>query len=225
MCFKWAISSALFPISKNSDRVSMYSPHEDKLNWSGLTFPVKLPQIRIFERNNINLTVNVYESESTDIVPVYLTNHTKRSAHIDLLLLTEGDKSHYVWIKSMSRLISSRSSNHRKSFVCPHCSHPFTREEAFTKHFPDCSRHVRQIVNFPDEQHDTLFWKSRAKTEFFPYVIYADFESILAPRDGVINEHLPCGFCLYVVNRDRVEHFEPILYSGPDTMDVFFSTN
>ena len=66
-----------------------------------------------------------------------------------------------------------------------------------------------------------MFWKSRARTEFFPYVKYADFESILAPRNGVINEHLPCGFCLYVVNRDRVEHFEPVLYSGPDTIDVF----
>jgi hypothetical protein len=60
-CFQYAILSAMFPADKHSERMSKYTPHIDKVNWSGLTYPVKLPKIRLFERNNTNVTVNVYK--------------------------------------------------------------------------------------------------------------------------------------------------------------------
>ena len=61
-CFKWAILSALFPASKDAQRVGKYAEHENKLDWSGMTFPVTLDKIRFFERRN-NLSVNVYGCE------------------------------------------------------------------------------------------------------------------------------------------------------------------
>ena len=84
-------------------------------------------------------------------------------------------------------------------------------------------------MNFPDEKHDKIFWKSRAKTEKYPFVIYADFESCLVPvnterAEGVtqvISEHIPSGFCTYTVCNFGDYNTEPVLYSGPDTMNVF----
>ena len=51
-CFKWAVLSALFPVGKNADRVSKYTEHEEKLDWSGLTFPVQMDKIALFERTS-----------------------------------------------------------------------------------------------------------------------------------------------------------------------------
>jgi len=67
--------------------------------------------------------------------------------HIDLLLITEGLKSHFVWISHISRLVARRTKSKQSTFVCNHCSHPFTNEKAFDRHFPDCSIHTRQMIN------------------------------------------------------------------------------
>ena len=104
-CFQWAVLSALFPVNDcNTHRVNKYSPFVDNVNFSSLKFPVTLPQIRQFERLNVNIRINVYVYHDGDIVPVYLSKHGIRPKHIDLLLLKEGDNAHYTWIKSMSRL-------------------------------------------------------------------------------------------------------------------------
>lgn len=47
-CLRWALKSALFPMAKNADRPSRY-PKNDGLNWEGIDFPVKVPQIRKLE--------------------------------------------------------------------------------------------------------------------------------------------------------------------------------
>ena len=134
----------------------------------------------------------------------------------------------------MSRLVAHRTKHEHRSYVCPHCSFAFYTEISFNNHFPDCSKHARQVIQFPDEDHNELFWISRAKTAAYPMVVYADFESTLLPVGGektpgtthAIREHVPSGFCMYIVSRyslDGVkpEEFEPLLYSGLNALDVF----
>ena len=236
-CFKWAVLSALYQATSNGDRINVYIPHVEKVNWNGIRFPVQLNQIRQFERNNLCCTVNVYKYVDTDIVkkkpfqviPVYITRHEARLKHIDLLLLTNEVTSHFVWIKSMSRLISSRIKKNNRTFVCPHCIHPFKSEEYFVNHFPDCSKHIHQKIVYPTGDDTRLFWKARSKTELYPFVIYADFESYLEERDGeeieggtfVINEHKPSGYCIYTVSTEDIYQTPPILYSGVDCMEHF----
>jgi hypothetical protein len=64
-CFKWAILSALFPVSKDAQRVNKYRDCEDNLNWSGLKFPVKLSQIKTFEQKN-SISVHVFGCDTKD---------------------------------------------------------------------------------------------------------------------------------------------------------------
>jgi hypothetical protein len=119
-CFQWAILSALFP-EMNANRVTKYEQHVNKLNWTGLKFSASLPQIRLFERLNTCLTVNVYvyKENNGDVIPVYITKHTAREKHVDLLLLQNAENSHYVWIKNMSALVCHRSKNTRKPMFVP----------------------------------------------------------------------------------------------------------
>jgi hypothetical protein len=228
-CFRWAILSAMYPATKNANRVCNYEPFVERVNWTGLKFPVTLSQIPMFERNNPNLRINVYVfvEEDMEVIPVYISKCLAREKQIDLLLLREGDKSHYVWIKKMSALVCHRSTNRSHVFICPHCIHPYTTEESFNRHLPECSQHKRQKVSLPKKDEKWLFWKSENKTEYCPYVIYADFESYLSPVQqgggkGVVNEHIPSGFCCYTVSRDEEFCSKPVLYSGPNCMDVFF---
>jgi hypothetical protein len=237
-CFKWATLSAIFPVSYSSDRMSAYIQHSNKLDWTGLRFPVQLNQIRQFERNNTCCTVNVYKFVEADpikktpveIIPVYITRHEPRLKHIDLLLLKNEITSHFVWIKSMSRLISCRTKKRGRTLVCPHCVHPFKSEEYFVNHFPDCSKNIYQKNVYPTGDDARLFWKARSKTELYPFVIYADFESYLEVRGGdevegksnVINEHKPSGYCIYTVSTVEEYQNPPIIYSGVDCMEHFF---
>jgi len=111
MCFKWAVLSALYPPENHANLVSSYTRYMHYVNWKGLKFPI----IRKFERQNRNITVNVYSYKpptpadevaaieaaggivlNHDIIPQYLTKKTKRNKHVDLLLITEGFKSHFV---------------------------------------------------------------------------------------------------------------------------------
>jgi len=123
LCFKWAMLSALYKPTGHVDDVSAYDIHVNKLNFSGLRFPMSLSQIRQFERQNKKVSVNVYlykppivvdpnDEDSVfaheayvnsaallaahDIVPCYLSKFNRRKNHVDLLLLKEGSDCHYV---------------------------------------------------------------------------------------------------------------------------------
>ena len=52
-CFKWAITRALNPVEKNSERIDQELRETSKaLNWKGLKFPIKLSDINKFEKHN-----------------------------------------------------------------------------------------------------------------------------------------------------------------------------
>ena len=106
-CFKWAVLSALFPANKDAQRVGKYKEHEQKLDWGGLPpeGPVTLQDIPKFERRN-SASVNVYGWDEKKkgghlLQKSKMVLNAKR--HVDLLLLEQGSKTHYCWIKSFSR--------------------------------------------------------------------------------------------------------------------------
>jgi hypothetical protein len=136
MCFAWAILSALHP-GYNAQRVTNYRQYLNSIDLKGIKFPTPINQVGRFEKNNPTLSINVYKlgKNEKEIIPKYVTKCGKRQKHIDLLLLTSDDKSHYVWIKNMSALICHRSKNKNAVFVCPHCV--FSSKKAFDNHFDD----------------------------------------------------------------------------------------
>jgi len=62
-CFKWAI------LAKHVTRTTVcrigenYKQHENKYNFDGISFPTPLSDIPKFEKNNVNVSVNVYGIE------------------------------------------------------------------------------------------------------------------------------------------------------------------
>lgn len=117
-CFKWAIVAAFANLGNNSSHPSTYkvditSTRIDvngvNLKFDGLSFPLKMSDISLFERMNGNISINVfgYDEKKDIIVGPHYKAEQIRPHHINLLFLqsfnNDSTRSHYAWIKNMSR--------------------------------------------------------------------------------------------------------------------------
>ncbi|KAL4118889.1 hypothetical protein QTP88_011771 [Uroleucon formosanum] len=62
-CFKWAILAKHVACDNNSRVNENYTKHDDKYIFNGISFPTPLSDISKFEKNNPNVSVNVYGLE------------------------------------------------------------------------------------------------------------------------------------------------------------------
>ena len=96
----------------NSSRVLKYEEYEHELNVSGIQYPVDIKDIGRFEHGN-KIGVNVYGYKEKKIFPLHISTAAVARHHVNLLYITAGEKSHYVLIKDLSRLVSSQYNNHK----------------------------------------------------------------------------------------------------------------
>ena len=179
-CLKWTLKSALFPVSKDPQRTRKF-PRSDGLNWDGIEFPAKITQIRKLEKQNEGLAINVWGWENNDLIILHISHKSKAIKRINLMLLTDGDNSHYCWIKRMSRLILGKTKYKNKHFYCEFCLTRFSVERALKPHQEICDgvngRPTR--IDIPEKGKNTLKFENYQKQQKPPYLIYADFESII----------------------------------------------
>ena len=57
---------------------------------------------------------------------------------MDLLLLIDNDKSHYVYIKDFDRFMFHKTKNKNKKWFCRSCLQCFSSENVFIKHNEKC---------------------------------------------------------------------------------------
>jgi len=179
-CFAWAVVSALYPIEcPNSYRTSLYPHYTTVLQLEGVKFPMKQLDIRVFEELN-NLSINVYGLEGNSIIgPLHFTSFRKE-IHVNLLYLEDGEKTYYSWIRNLSRLVSSQLSKHEKrKYLCDGCLLYFSCQSKLDEHLEqDCNK-IRTILPTPDN--NILKFLNYNKQMRVPFIIYADFESVLKP--------------------------------------------
>lgn len=181
MCFKYAVLSALFPAKANSHRVSNYTQHLNKLNFNGISFPVQITQIAKFEKQNVNISINVYifNEKEQKVRPLRLTKSV-RANHIHLLLLMKNGKHHYCWIKHLSRLLSSQTSlNASKKFFCDRCLNHFGNMMRLEVHKIKCIDKNECGIEMPLEGKNKIKFKSYEKQLQVPFIVYADIETLL----------------------------------------------
>lgn len=210
-CFAWAVTSAIYPPIGPVQEVSSYPHFSTVLNVTGMDFPIKLKDISKFETLN-NISVSVYGLEKEfknnkikyEIVGPLRYAPKKLRYHVNLLLITEdcGEnhhcrkeciKSHYCWIKNFSRLVSSQVSLHEhRKYFCDGCLMYFSSEKSLLQHQSNDCNHVYTTTpsnNFRIDKFGKSVPENILKFENFekqlkvPFVVYADFESILKPFD------------------------------------------
>ena len=59
---------------------------------------------------------------------------------------------HYTLIRSLSRLLHSRTNHGNKTFPCPYCLHRCYTQQHLDKHILDCSTHKECRISFPSNK-------------------------------------------------------------------------
>jgi hypothetical protein len=228
-CFQWAIISALHPATHHVHRVSNYIPHADKLDFTGIDFPVQMKDISKFENQN-DITVNVFGYEKGNIYPIHLTK--KRFVrHVDLLVISNGNKSHFCWIKNFNRLMNDGQHDHQK-FYCCYCLHGFTKSKLLEKHRPYCQIHGAQRTEMPPEENKWLTYTDVSKQLKVPFIIYADFECIAEKISTCqpdvckssttkLAKHISSEFTYKIVGSDDNLTEDHVTYRGTNVAETF----
>ncbi|XP_036141224.1 uncharacterized protein LOC118645049 [Monomorium pharaonis] len=123
-CFAWSVVAALHRAERNTGLESSYPHYTTVRKFDDIAFPVTIKDIGRFENFN-NVSINVYgmkkEMAMLKILPLRLSND-KKEKHVNLLYVQnprEDSASHFVWIKNLSRLMSSQlSKNKHKKYIC-----------------------------------------------------------------------------------------------------------
>ena len=69
--------------------------------------------------------------------PIFVSNQ-KFENSMDLLLIADGDKSHYVYIKDFDRFMFHKTKNKNKKYFCRSCLQCFSSNNVLTRHKEDC---------------------------------------------------------------------------------------
>lgn len=194
-CFKWSVISSLHKVSNNSSRRSSYVKYVDNYDFSMLTCPVFVNDVKIFEKHNVGIGVNIfsYKIRSTtgkhrvELLPEYISNlnYVQGVKIANLLLLENQNHSHYVGIKDISKLIGENG--YRKQLICYNCMCRFSKVN-YSKHLEDCRKNQQQKVRMPSSipfEKPTLKFSNFQNTLKQGFVAYSDWESILRPVGGV----------------------------------------
>ena len=123
---------------------------------------------------------------------------------MDLLLLINKNKSHYVYIKDFDRFMFHKTKNKNKKYFCKSCLQCFSSKNVLTKHKEVClSINGAQSVRL---EKGTIEFKNYFKQIPVPFKIYADFECNLRGVESYegsytkkYQDHVPCSFAYEVV--------------------------
>ena len=192
---------------KDPQRVSNLRKFMDNYNWSGLEFPVSIKDIGKFEISN-NISVNILAVEGRDIY-IHRKGRRMMGREINLLMVSEDGINHYTAIKSLSRLLKSSNTKHKcKQHFCMNCLQGFMQESSRDQHQVCCEDNESVRAEMP-KQGSTIEFKNGQNQFKVPFIMYADFESILELMDPVdpgspnqpytneVNQHTPSDWCVY----------------------------
>lgn len=227
-CFLWSIMAHMYPASRNSNRVSSYPHFRNILNINGMSFPPTLDDLKIFEKNNPNISINVYGLEQNNDVsgPLYKTFKQKLT-HVNLLFIEQNGRAHFCLIKNFEKLVHKQlTKNTSKIHLCQECFIYFNTEEKLFSH--NCER-VKTILPEPNSK---LSFSHFERTQRVPIVIYGDFESLLLEySDKSKSEHVEnmqvheaTCFAYYICCQSKPELNEYVSYRGPNCAKKFIDT-
>ena len=108
----------------------------NKLDYKGINFHFsKKDYCRIEIQNKICINVFCYDNKLT--YPVYLSDQ-KFNDNMDLLLISNEFKSHYVYIKDFDRFMFNKTKNRNNKHFCKCCLQCFSSNEILIEHKKDC---------------------------------------------------------------------------------------
>ena len=249
-CFMWCVLRALNPKDKNAERIDNdLKSKVETLNMEGIQYPVSFRGIDRFEQLNPEISISVlgYNKEEK-VYPLKVSKYTGCKHDIVLLLIKNGENSHYCLVKNISALFTSQINNNHKGtrYFCLNCFNGFKSPDSLDKHKEYCYNNECVKISMPP-QNTFLRFKNFRYSEKAPFAIYADFESLIKPMDNCdpdpnhsytkkYQKHEPISFCYYIecfnntlckeifndkTKRKQLKSYIKTKPEDPDAIDVF----
>ena len=235
-CFEYAVTLALNldNINKHSQRISKIKPFIDQYNWKDIDFPPTNKDWRKFELNNdIALNILYIPHNTKKIQLAYRSkNNLTCNKEVILLMITDGEKWHYLAVKNVPGLLKGITSTHEKKFYCLNCFHSYRTKNKLESHKKICENHDYCHVEMPTKDNNIIKYNHGEKSIKIPFTIYADLEYLLEkmstcinnPNESSttkINKHTPSGYsiftsCSFDESKNTLNY-----YRGKDCMKKF----
>ena len=183
-CFRWCHIRHLNPQEKDPQRIKKVDKKMiNELNYDGIKFPVSQKNYNKVEKQN-NIRINVFGYEKGQPFPIHISKETFED-QMNLLLITEDEKKHYVLIKDFNAFMYNQSKHKERKHFCMFCLQCFSSERILANHANNClTINGMQAINMPKPGKNILNFKNFYKQLLVPFVIYADFEAITKKVQG-----------------------------------------
>jgi len=237
-CFLYSLHH-YFVTFKNMKKT--YKQFEKNLNLKGLKFPISIPQIKKFLRQNplLDIKINILLRHTNGHVYPYEYGLGTGSTYINLLLLyRDSGNSHFLLIlntnKFLRKIYSNRS--YENKFFCENCLNYFYSEQKMEKHKQICCLNKPRMEMTPENP--ILKFKNVKNQHPVEYIAYLDFECVLPQKTIMCEEcshlrckcdrsfthittnQLPISYCFIVLDMNsQIIHEKS--YSGENAADHF----
>ena len=149
-CFQYAATLALNfdNINNHPEKISKIRPFIDQYNWKDIDFPATSKDWKKFELNNkVALNILYVPHNTKKIQLAYRSKYNLTyNKQIILLMMTDGEKWHYLVVNNLSRLLRGITSNHHVGFYCLsclncYCFHSYRTKSKLEAHKKICENH------------------------------------------------------------------------------------
>ena len=212
-CFQYAVTVALNheQIKDHPERILKIKPFIDQCNWKEIDFPSHGKDWKKFESNNKSIALNVlYVAHNAEkIRHAYKSKHNlTRQNLVILLVITDGEKWHYLAVKRLSALFREITGNNHGDLYCLNCFQSYTTENKLKKHKKVCNNHDYCYAEMPEEYNKILKYNEGEKCMKSPFIVYADSECLLEKMNTChnnpekssttkINKYTPSSYSLF----------------------------
>ena len=232
-CFRWCHIRYLNPQDKYPQRNKKSDrQYINKLDYTGIDFPVTIKQYNKIEKQN-KININVFGYEEKQPYPIYVSKE-KHDDHMNILLITENKKNHYVLIKDFNKFMYNQTKHKERKHFCMYCLQCFSSEKILISHTENCIQvNGTQAITMPTKNNNILKFNNFHKQLPVPFVIYADFEAITKKLHGcrlnndssyteAYQSHEDCGYGYKVVCCYDDKYSKPVqIYRGEKAVYKF----
>ena len=235
-CFQYATTLALNfdNINNHPEKISKIRPFINQYNWKDIDFPPTNKDWKKFELNNkVALNILYVPHNTKKVQLAYRSKYNlTHNEQIILLMITDGEKWHYLVVNNSSRLLRGITSNHNADFYCLKCFHSYRTKNKLEAHKKICENHNYFHVEMPIKGNNSIKYNHGEKSIKMPFTIYADLECLLEKMSTCqnnpnkssttkINKHTPSGYsiftcCSFDESKNKISY-----YRGDDCMKKF----
>ena len=173
-CFQYAVTLALNldKIKKDPQRVSRIKPFVEKYNWEDIDFASTSKDWQQFECNNevaLDILYVPYNTKKINVAYKFKNNLTQEK-QIILLMISDGQKWHYLVVKILSGLLRGITSNHKEDFYCSNCFHSYRTENKLESRKKVCENHDYCHVEMTTKDNNIIKYNHGEKSMKIHYI-------------------------------------------------------